>query len=190
MSDAFIESNTNTYRNIITFQSGFGVIADQSFNIGSPTTTSSNLVTYNKHLPLGGISGYVPFTGNGQNIYVPNILSGSNYKFDLNGWSIASNSFGTLIDFNSKQLLNPGIGVSITWTTYQLHDINESTTVDYSNRVLLGGNWVSTIGFILSGTAPTSMTFAGIKGQIAASGTNLYICTGTNQWGKVPLVAF
>lgn len=60
MSDAFRESDAMVFRNTVTFVTGFGVIADQPFNIGSPTSTNSVLNAYNQINPYGGISGYVP----------------------------------------------------------------------------------------------------------------------------------
>lgn len=59
MSDAFKESNTKTFRDEITFITGFGIVADQPFQIGSPSSQYSNLTTYNTILPWGGISGYL-----------------------------------------------------------------------------------------------------------------------------------
>jgi hypothetical protein len=59
MSDAFTESDSTVFRNTVTFVSGFGVIADEPFNVGSPTTINSVLNTYNQINPYGGISGYL-----------------------------------------------------------------------------------------------------------------------------------
>lgn len=202
MSDAFKESNTNTYRNVVTFQSGFGVIADEPFFIGSPTTVNSNLISYNEFRPIGGISGYVAYTGLNKHAFV-NVASGQNHFIDLINGNIGQSSNGiisidflsmalengtTTVDWGEMQLINGDVALS--WAVYTLLDAGVSTTLNWDKRLLLGGNWASTVGFILSGTAPATMTSAGVKGQIATSGTNLYVCTGTSQWGKVPLIAF
>lgn len=62
MADSFREIDSITFRNLVTFVTGFGVMADEPFNIGSPTTTNSILNTYNQIIPYGGISGYMPLT--------------------------------------------------------------------------------------------------------------------------------
>lgn len=59
MADAFKESNTVTFRQNVVFYTGFSIIADQAFNIGSVSTISSFLNTYNQLRPYGGISGYL-----------------------------------------------------------------------------------------------------------------------------------
>lgn len=58
MSDAFTEKNTELFRFPVTFVSGFGVLADQTWSVGSPTTTGSFLDAYNQFRPYGGISGF------------------------------------------------------------------------------------------------------------------------------------
>jgi len=59
MSDAFRETDSILFRQLVTFQTGFGVIADEPFTIGSITSVNSPLVTYNQIIPYGGISGFV-----------------------------------------------------------------------------------------------------------------------------------
>jgi hypothetical protein len=44
---------------------------------------------------------------------------------------------------------------------------------------------VQTTAYAITGTIPTSSTSTGITGQIATTGTDIYICVGTNSWLKV-----
>lgn len=64
--------------------------------------------------------------------------------------------------------------------------ITAGISLDWSGKVL-SGVWNSQqlrmITPIISGTAPSSPTSAGVSGQIAISGQKLFVCTGTNQWG-------
>lgn len=164
MSDAFRESNSDTYRNVVTFQSGFGVIADQPFTIGSPTTTNSNLVTYNIIKPLGGISGYVGYTGTNTGIFIPNYISGKSMCIGFNdtsnpvGAGIFSNTNGLLINFIdpvgcsfndnnglicvdliSKQLQVDG-DPRLDWFQQFLYDNGGNMVIDWSNRTMTGFN--------------------------------------------------
>jgi len=66
MNDAFRESDTILFRKSVTFQTGFGIIADEPFNVGSLTTTGSFLNTYNQIRAYGGISGTGGFITTGQ----------------------------------------------------------------------------------------------------------------------------
>lgn len=52
---------------------------------------------------------------------------------------------------------------------------------NYSN--LMGNTRIEKL--IISGTAPSTPTSAGISGQVGLSGQKLFICTGTNKWGYI-----
>ena len=149
MSDAFRESNTNTYRNVVTFVSGFGVIADQAFQVGSSTTTSSNLITYNIIVPWGGISGYLP-TGTliNSNHFVKttgdqNISGVKNFFFSPKTNAVISNGNNAtdvaMIDLVNQQLWNNAFELSLDWAVRQLSD-GANVSVDWTNRIL-SGTW-------------------------------------------------
>ena len=48
----------------------------------------------------------------------------------------------------------------------------------------------SVLDFFNGNAVPASATATGIKGQIAADATHLYICTATNTWRKVSITTF
>ena len=48
MGRAHTESKTHTFKQDVTFITGFGVVADEPINIGSPTTSNTDLVIHNK----------------------------------------------------------------------------------------------------------------------------------------------
>jgi len=41
--------------------------------------------------------------------------------------------------------------------------------------------------FRLAGSAPSSSTSTGTAGQIAVDATHIYVCVGTNSWGRVAI---
>ena len=63
MANSFREADTMVYRDSVTFVTGFNVLADEPFTIGSPTSVNSFLNTYNQIRPYGGVSGMVTLTG-------------------------------------------------------------------------------------------------------------------------------
>tara|TARA_R100000951_G_scaffold68425_1_gene57745 strand:+ start:1215 stop:1472 length:258 start_codon:yes stop_codon:yes gene_type:complete len=48
----------------------------------------------------------------------------------------------------------------------------------------------SVLDFFNGNAVPASATATGIKGQIAADATHLYICTATNTWKRVGIATF
>ena len=48
MGRAHTESKTHTFKQNVTFITGFGVVADEPINIGSPTSSNTDLVIHNK----------------------------------------------------------------------------------------------------------------------------------------------
>lgn len=150
MSDAFREIDTVKFNNQITFVTGFGVIADQTFQVGSLTTQNSNLVTYNTIIPWGGISG---FGSSGElinsNIFVKTTgnqtISGvKNFQGDMKATSITSNGNNgtdlTFIDFLNRQIWDNDLAVSLDWQLRQLRDAISATAIDWNNRIL-SGTW-------------------------------------------------
>lgn len=100
---------------------------------------------------------------------------------------IEANGFDSIDWFNRTLLTNY---LSSPVTTYDWQQgifynfTDSSVSMDYKNR-FVSGAWQ-----LVTSTPPTTATSNGIKGQIATSGNFLYICTGTNKWGKIAISAF
>lgn len=151
MSNAFRESQTHTFRNQVVFVTGFGVIADQPFQIGSENTTNSLVITYNQIVPLGGISGYDTHISTGDadaryvNITGNETVDGKKTFSDITyidkiesiinkeeaGPRIYVNS-GLLYDWNGSLIANWSDGLLLSNPT--------TTSLDWKNRIL-SGDW-------------------------------------------------
>lgn len=138
MSDAFKESNSNLYRQSVTFVTGFNVIADQPFQIGSSLTANSTLITYNQILPIGGISGYLR-SGEGSEASIYGLISTGNadLRYLMTGTS------GVFVDKVSAQTI---IGAKTFQpdTVFKLYDgANSTTVIDFNNdnNFTLRGNF-------------------------------------------------
>lgn len=108
MADAFKESNTITFRQNVVFYTGFSIIADQAFNIGSASTTNSFLNSYNTFRPYGGISGYLRSGEVGGTGFTNIIVSGTGYF-----------NSGIVIPYYTPTgtSVHPGISGQIAWNT-------------------------------------------------------------------------
>jgi hypothetical protein len=202
MSDSFRETDAIVFRNAVTFQTGFGVMADSPFTIGSPISTNSSLITYNQIIPYGGISG----TG----IFATSVNLGSTGGFLQNeikaiSENVQNISFGfpnattiagniTIRVDNDFQIYDPMDGsnvVDIVSDNYfYLRDLNTIICADIYNRQLkdssnnlsldwdkkiLSGNWQAQ-NLEISGN---SVINAGQTGNFYAnSNPSGYITTG------------
>ena len=56
------------------------------------------------------------------------------------------------------------------------------------NGALTANNVLNAAGsFLLSSTPPASSSDTGQAGQIAVDATHVYVCVGTNSWGRVAI---
>lgn len=55
------------------------------------------------------------------------------------------------------------------------------------NGLTINGNTFLNDELILGGSVPSSSTDTGIAGQIAVDATHIYVCVGTNSWGRVAI---
>lgn len=96
------------------------------------------------------------------------------------------------LDWNNRYLIS-GFQNTLDWANRVAFNSLNETSLDWENKVLIGA-WniqqLRPIVFLLTGTAPTTATSAGISGQLARSGQYLYIATGTNKWGKIQILPF
>jgi len=146
MSEAFRETNTKTYRNIVTFISGFGVVADQEFQVGSPTTTNSKLITYNLTIPWGGISGYL---SSGELEHSDMFVKTTGAQ-TINGLKTFNNGIETdlvdsitsngSIDLSTLRLKDASDILSLGWNSRRLSDSVPATSLDWNSR-FLSGTW-------------------------------------------------
>src|SRR5882724_31482 len=172
MNDAFRESDTILFRKSVTFQTGFGIIADEPFNVGSLTTTGSFLNTYNQIRAYGGISGTGGFITTGQtgNFYPSsnpnNYIDNSVFNGDGNLVTIGGD--GTQDGVGFFYILNcQGIGVLSAVQNASLPDIDffndqllqggyfadpSVLTLDWNTKVLTGGAWTAQTGFNVGGS--------------------------------------
>lgn len=108
------------------------------------------------------------------------------------------------MDFSTMVLYDDDGLPAIDWATRYLHSTTSLVTLDWASHTLIGSdstvslNWdsktlisgwkandLTTFKLILSGSAPSTPTSAGVSGQIAMSGQKLFLATGTNKWGYV-----
>ena len=73
-----------------------------------------------------------------------------------------------------------------SWITAGNFGVN-TTSPDYSIDIEGTGRLNCVI---LTGSAPSTASSAGVSGQVAVGGQYLYVCTGTNAWGRVTLSTF
>lgn len=110
--------------------------------------------------------------------YAVKANGGTSWGIDLGG-SAAGESFHNLYIQNIIGTGNMTI----------INNANK-TGIFISGRNTIFYDYIIASGLILSGTAPTSYNSAGTSGELALSGTNLYICTGQNAWGRIPILDF
>lgn len=93
---------------------------------------------------------------------------------------------------SGSSVIYQGIDVSLVPLNSGIQDLG-SLNNPYRNLYAITLNANSSI---LSGTlripttAPASSTAAGFQGQVATSGSFLYVCSGINLWGRVALQPF
>lgn len=151
MSNAFRESETMTYRNFVTFVTGFGVVADAPFVVGSNTTTNSTLITHNAILPFGGISGYVPYSGGTGTLFISKISDSGHTGINLNltrGIIINVPNDSYLIDFQYGTLnqIDPYYNIAtVDWFHRLLIDENETTSIYWNTREMTDSDGASSV---------------------------------------------
>src|SRR5581483_1629969 len=100
---------------------------------------NSILTSYNAFRPIGGVSGYVPFTGGNQSIYLKGILSGQNFVLNFPNATIdaagLTGGAAQLIDFGNGFLLDYG-NLSVDWFDGSLIEPGGAISVDWTNRQL------------------------------------------------------
>lgn len=55
------------------------------------------------------------------------------------------------------------------------------------NGITINGNTFLNDELVLGGSVPSSSTDTGVAGQIAVDATHIYVCVGTNSWGRVAI---
>lgn len=55
------------------------------------------------------------------------------------------------------------------------------------NGLTINGNTFLNDELVLGGSVPSSSTDTGVAGQIAVDSTHIYVCVGTNSWGRVAI---
>ncbi len=99
------------------------------------------------------------------------------------------------LDWSNRLLVDVFGQTCVNWRTYQLINPDlDTASLDWKYRTL-SGTWISADQFstnklVISGLAPSTPTSAGVFGQVAISGSKLYIATGTNKWGFIPITSW
>lgn len=128
-------------------------------------------------LPLGtqptyplDVSGEAQFRGDGsQKIILDHDSAGSEYMaYDSNGTATVK------ISSHADSWIMGDLALGKTSASYKL-DCEGKARAEH---------------VIITGSAPSTSTSAGVAGQIAWDTSYLYVCTGTNAWGRVALSSF
>lgn len=171
MSDAFVESNSQTFRQLVTFTSGFGIVSDSAWNVGSPTSTGSFLNTYNQVRPFGGISGYVASNrGIGQSlILVGDTIVTGNLMITGNFAGVISNViFGPNASILSSEAGGGGNPYCIYPGGRTLMNSDGNVTINWEEGALYNGQgdaaWGWLGGFLNAPDNTTSLNVAERRG--------------------------
>lgn len=116
------------------------------------------------------------------------------YTFGYRNTISIGHSAGLAAQSNNSVFIGHLVGAStINDNVLSIHnsEIQEANPLIYgkfdSKLLKINGNLLVT-GFIAaSGKPPTTMTSAGVSGQMAIGGSYLYVATGTNLWGRTLL---
>ena len=113
----------------------------------------------------------------------PNVYIETSTTATTSTWTFGTNGILTL-PAATPVIKGGGTGTDVTIVAST--GSNTSTWVFGATGSLTFPNGtVQTTAYAITGTIPTSSTSTGITGQIATTGTDIYICVGTNSWLKV-----
>lgn len=162
---------------------------------GNTTTTSIQINN------VGGLSILTgPLTSNGSTFLLGSstVINGTvdiNNTADIADTLTLSKASGTGLSLPSSSISVGGSTVvSSTAVTADSFQTNSSSFTATSSAVQCSvaatfSAFDSTLGgtFRLIGSVPSSSTDTGSAGQIAVDATHIYVCVGTNSWGRVAI---
>ena len=150
-----------------------------------------------------GISSFGPISGTALNSTGGLLVSGTSFLGEIDASGVAdiadtltlSKASGTGLSLPSSSISVGGSTiVSSTAVTADSFQTNSASFTATSSAVQCSvaatfSAFDSTMAgtFRLAGSAPSSSTSTGTAGQIAVDATHIYVCVGTNSWGRVAI---